>query len=59
MYQNCYDIIMQYIFNGVEITAHIDLVATLLATLLTIGAVAIPVCVVWAFIRAVTSCWRA
>lgn len=54
IYQNLYDIIQQYIFGGAELTANMDLVATLTATWGVMFLIAIPFILVWSVIRMIT-----
>ena len=42
MYQECYDLIVQYIYGGMELNTYQILVATNLATYLSILTVALP-----------------
>lgn len=50
MYLQLYSLIMEHIFAGAEITAHVELVCTLIATLGCLALVALPfVMVYWFF----------
>lgn len=51
IYQDIYDIIIQYIYNNAEITAHMDLVAVTLSTIGCIFVFAVPFIVIWRLIR--------
>lgn len=51
MYQQCYDLIQQYIFNGITPTAHTELVSTFLATVGVIALVALPFSIVFKIIK--------
>lgn len=52
MYQNLYELLNTYIFNGsVVATEYTDLVCTLIASIGSIFLVALPFCVVWRIIK--------
>lgn len=51
MYQNLYNLVQQYIFNGVELTGNMDLVATFIATAGVMFMVALPFVLVLKVIR--------
>lgn len=53
IYQAIYDIIHQYIYGGVTMTADMSLVTTLIATTASIFTVALPFLVVWKVIKMV------
>lgn len=50
IYQGLFDLIQTYIYGGVELTADMNLVCTLLATAGSIFCIALPFVVVWKFI---------
>lgn len=54
MYQNIYDLFMQYVYGGVVPTADMELVCTMFSTLACLFCVSLPFIVVWRFIKAVT-----
>lgn len=51
IYQDIYDIIIQYIYNNADLTAHMDLVAVTLSTIGCIFVFAVPFIVIWRLIR--------
>lgn len=51
IYQNIFDLIQEYIYGGVALTADMELVATSLATTACIFVFALPFLVVWKVIR--------
>lgn len=51
IYQDIFDIIKQYIFGGVELTAHMDLVAVTLSTIGSIFVFALPFVIVWRIVK--------
>lgn len=51
IYQDIYNIIVQYIYNNAELTAHMDLVAVTLSTIGCVFVFAVPFLVVWRVIR--------
>lgn len=51
IYQELYNLIQQYIYGGVELTSHMDLVATLVATAGSLFVIAIPFIVVKRFVN--------
>lgn len=54
IYQNLLDLIHQYIYGGVELTADMQLVSVLIATLGCLFVVALPFIVVYWVIRFIT-----
>lgn len=51
MYQNIYNLVQQYIFDGVTLTGNMDLIATLIASFGVIFMVALPFTIVWKVIK--------
>lgn len=51
IYQDIFDIIKQYIFGGVELTANMDLVAITLSTIGCVFVFALPFLIVWRVIK--------
>lgn len=51
IYQDVFDLIQQYIFGGVELTANMELVAITLASIACVFVFALPFLVVWKVIR--------
>lgn len=51
IYQDIFDIVKQYIFGNVELTAHMDLVAITLSTIGCIFVFALPFVIVWRLIK--------
>ena len=51
IYQNIYDLIVQYIYGGVQLTSDMELVTVTLATMACIFVFALPFLVVWKVIR--------
>lgn len=51
IYQDIFDLIQQYIYGGVELTANMELVAITLATAACVFVFALPFLVVWKVIR--------
>lgn len=51
IYQDCFDLIVQYIYGGVELTSNMELVAITLATTACVFVFALPFLVVWKVIR--------
>lgn len=49
IYQSLFDIIHSYIYGGVELTADMNLVCTLLSTMGVVFCVALPFLIVWKF----------
>lgn len=47
IYQNLFDLIHTYIYGGVTLTADMNLICTLIATMGCIFVVALPFCIVW------------
>lgn len=58
IYQNIFDLIHQYIYGGVELTADMNLVTTLIATAGCIFIIAIPFLLVWKVIEFINGGWR-
>lgn len=51
IYQDIFDIVKQYIFGGVELTANMDLVAITLSTIGCVFVFALPFVIVWHLIK--------
>lgn len=51
IYQDIFDIVKQYIFGGVELTANMDLVAITLSTIGCVFVFALPFVIVWRVIK--------
>lgn len=51
IYQNIYDLIVQYIYGGGALTADMELVTVTLATIACIFVFALPFLVVWKVIK--------
>lgn len=51
IYQDIFDIVKQYIFGGVELTANMDLVAITLSTIGCVFVFALPFVIVWRLIK--------
>lgn len=51
IYQNIYDLIIQYIYGGGVLTADMELVTVTLATMACVFVFALPFLVVWKVIR--------
>lgn len=51
IYQNIYDLIVQYIYGGLTLTADMELVTVTLATMACIFVFALPFLVVWKVIK--------
>lgn len=58
IYQELFNIIHQYIYGGVELTAHMDLICVLCATMGSIFIISIPFIVVYLVIKFITGAWR-
>lgn len=58
IYQSLYDLIAQYVYGGVELTTHMDLVCVLIATLGCLFVVALPFAVVWLVIKLIVGGWQ-
>lgn len=58
IYQNCYDLIQQYIYGGAELTASMELTATLVSTLASLFLVALPFVIVLYAIRLIAWGWK-
>ena len=56
-YQQLYDIIHTYVYGGVDLTPEMEMVATLVATIFSIGCFALPVIVCFWIIKFLFS-WR-
>ena len=54
IYQSLYDLIAQYVYGGVELTTHMDLVCVLVATLGCLFLVAMPFVIVYLVIKLIT-----
>lgn len=55
IYQNLYDLIVQYIYGGVELTPNMEIVTVLISTIGCLFVIAIPFLVTWYIIRTLTS----
>lgn len=55
IYQNLYDLIMQYVYGGVTPTADMQLICTLIATIGCLFVVAMPFIIVWFIIKTLTN----
>lgn len=51
IYQNIFDIVQQYIFGGVDLTASMDLVAITLSSIGCIFVFSLPFVIVWRIIK--------
>lgn len=51
IYQDIYNIVQQYIFGGVDLTASMDLVAITLSSIGCIFVFSLPFVIVWRIIR--------
>ena len=51
IYQDIFDIVKQYIFGGVDLTANMDLVAITLATIGCVFVFSLPFVIVWRIIK--------
>lgn len=51
IYQELYSLIQTYIYGGIELTADMSLVCTLIATAGSLFVVALPFCLVWRICR--------
>lgn len=51
VYQSCFDLVVQYIYGGVELTSDMNLVATLIATIASVFLFALPFILVIMFIK--------
>lgn len=51
IYQDIFDIVKQYIFGGVELTANMDLVAITLSTIGCVFVFSLPFLIVWRLIK--------
>lgn len=58
IYQSIFDLIHQYIYGGVELSADMNLVATLIATAGCIFIIAIPFLTVWKVIELISGGWK-
>lgn len=58
IYQNCFDLIHQYIYGGVTLTADMSLVCTALATAACVFVFAVPFMVVGKAIKIITGGFR-
>lgn len=55
IYQECFDLIHQFIYGGVDLTSDMNLVCTLVATAACLFCFALPFVVVYIFIKAIAS----
>lgn len=55
VYQSCYDLIQTYIYGGVELTQHMELTTTILATCAAVFVFSIPFLVVFWIIKFLSS----
>lgn len=51
IYQNIYDLIVEYIYGGLVLTADMELVTVTLATMACIFVFALPFLVVWKVVK--------
>ena len=51
IYNDIYNLLLTYVFNGAELTPNIDLVCILIATLASIIVIALPFLIVWRIIK--------
>lgn len=58
IYQELYTLIQQYIYGGVELTADMSLICTLVATMGAIFVVALPFIVVLFIIKLILGGWQ-
>lgn len=54
IYQNLYDLIVNYIYGNVPLTSDMELVTVTLATIGCVFVVSLPFIVVWQFIKIIT-----
>lgn len=54
LYQDLFELIQTYLFGGVELSAHQDLVAVTLATIGVLFVFSIPFVVIWRVIKLIT-----
>ena len=54
IYQNIYDLIVNYIYGNVTLTPDMELVTVTLSTIGCVFVVALPFIVVWQFIKIIT-----
>lgn len=54
MYQQIYDLFVQYVYGAVTLTESMELTATIFSTTACLFCVSLPFIVVWRFIKAVT-----
>lgn len=54
IYQSLYDLIAQYVYGGVELTMHMDLICVLVATLGSLLVIAMPFVIVYFVIKFIT-----
>lgn len=57
IYQECFSLIQQYIYGGVELTADMSLTATILATVASIFVFSLPFLIVLWVIKFITGSW--
>ena len=58
IYQNIYDIIVQYIFGGVELTNNMELITILLASIGSIFVFVLPFIVVYKVCCLIVGGWK-
>lgn len=51
IYQDCFDLIHQYIFGGAELTANMDLICVALSSFACIFVFSLPFLIVWKVIK--------
>lgn len=54
IYQNLYDLIVNYIYGNVPLTSDMELVTVTLSTIGCVFVVSLPFIVVWQFIKIIT-----
>lgn len=58
IYQELYTLIHQYIYGGVELTADMSLICTLVSTVGCLFILAIPFIIVWLVIKLILGGWQ-
>lgn len=58
IYQNLYDIIVQYLFGNAELTSNMELITIALASIGAIFVFMIPFAVVWKVFKLIVNGWR-
>ena len=58
IYQTCFELIKTYIFGGVELTADMNLIATLISSISVIVLFSLPFVLVFWLIKTVVGGWR-